>query len=98
MAREHGSQEAIEAYQMGYRTLSPWTHAQDASFRPNFATGIYEADKSAHEHPAEVQYVRLIVVSLMAWIFETAGRMLPDDELARDARAVLDESLASGQL
>lgn len=97
-ATEVGSQEASEAYSMAYRSLSPWTHASDAAFRPNFTDGIYEADRSAESDLQINQWVRLIAVSLFGWVLELSGEMMKNDDIQIRARQVIDDNYSAGRL
>jgi hypothetical protein len=97
MAEEVGSREATEAYNIGYRSLSPWTHSDDAAFRLNFPGDAYVPDPSPSIAVHEAQFVRLVVISLVAWIFEVAGEAMGRPEIAKRARSILDLNLEAGR-
>lgn len=98
MAQEVGTGEAIEAYKMGYRSLSPWTHSNEGAFRFNFIENAYVPDGPPGDNPRAAQLARLMAISLTAWILEQTGIASGNRDLAIAARAVIEESLAAGQI
>lgn len=77
-----------QAYDLGYRSTSPSTHTESASFKENFVEHPNGSVSYAEASPIGIELLRYMAAACLAYAVEAAGRIADLTDVAETALAI----------